>query len=61
MLYYRYMKSSAPQTHSDLQPAPITVHISVVITHTMMKVRQFYILEMTKSFNDCFMQLCTPW
>jgi hypothetical protein len=33
-----------------------------LIKHTLMNLRQFlYILEMMKSFNDCFMQLCTPW
>jgi len=47
--------------HSNLQAAPITVHISIFIIRTLMKVRQFYILQMTKRFNDWFMQLCTPW
>ena len=37
--------------HSNLQPAPIIVDVSIVKIRTLMKVQQFYILEMTKRFN----------
>ena len=47
--------------HSDLQDAPITVHISISINHTVIKFWQSHILEMMIRTNDCCMQQCTHW
>jgi len=37
----------------------LQVHISVSVNHTVMKFRQFHVLEMITNSNDCLVPVCT--
>ena len=55
-----YTESFSKFTHANLQAAPVTVHISVSINHTMKNFRQFHILQIKIRFNDSCEQPFTP-
>ena len=41
--------------------APIIVHMSVCVRHTLMNFSQAHRLETIIRSKDCFIELCTPW
>lgn len=53
--------TGAACTFECFQIAPITVHISESINHTLMNFRKFHILEMIIRFNYYFIHLYAPW